>query len=171
MVKYVPSILTISNFIAGISAILFASHGYIFYAVVMILMGMLFDCFDGYSARLLKVCSPIGKELDSLADVVTFGVAPMIIHFAVNGMGFWTILSMFAFSIGAIVRLARFNVAQSQLNYFIGLPVPAAALVALLIVQILPSILCGLVIVVLGGLMVSNIHVKKLGHAKEEIEV
>ncbi|EUJ38611.1 CDP-diacylglycerol--serine O-phosphatidyltransferase [Brochothrix campestris] len=169
--KYIPSILTISNFLAGFFAILVASQSYIFYAVVLILIGMLCDCFDGYSARRLNSSSTIGKELDSLADVVTFGVAPMVIHLTVNGLHFWTLVSTVVYLICSIVRLARFNVSQSGLNYFIGLPVPAAALTTLLIVQILPVFLGGIIIIFLGFLMVSQIQVRKLGHSKEDVEI
>ena len=79
--RQIPNTLTCCNLISGCMATGAAFHGNMEWAVIMIIIGAVFDFFDGMSARLLHVSSPIGKELDSLADVVTFGVAPSAMVF------------------------------------------------------------------------------------------
>lgn len=138
MRKYIPNSITCCNLICGCIAV-----GYGFYArgqqeLVMwsfafIMMGALFDFFDGFSARLLGVSSAIGKELDSLADVITFGFAPAtLVYSMLTGLipGNYTKLAAFAFLIAAFsaLRLAKFNTDTRQTMGFIGLPTPANAL-------------------------------------------
>ncbi len=91
---------------------------------------MFFDFFDGFAARLLKVSSPIGKELDSLADMVTFGVLPAIIMFQLIGQVSTGNIQYIAFlvAIFSALRLAKFNTDDRQTDVFIGLPTPANAL-------------------------------------------
>ena len=79
--KHIPNSITCCNLISGCVAIAFAFGGNLKIALSWIIIGAIFDFFDGMSARLLHVSSPIGKELDSLADIVTFGVAPATIVF------------------------------------------------------------------------------------------
>ena len=108
------------------------------YAVVWIMLAAVFDFFDGFAARLLKAFSPIGKELDSLADVVSFGVAPGMILFVLLSWlaptlplgGLNEYIPYWAFVIPAFsgLRLAKFNIDERQTTSFIGLPVPAHAL-------------------------------------------
>lgn len=117
---------------------MFAFEGVYLYAFVCIIMGAVFDFFDGLTARALKVSSPIGKELDSLADVVTFGFAPAAMVFswlrecadAHLGMAIAAVLPFVAFLLVAFsaLRLAKFNVDERQTSSFIGLPTPANAL-------------------------------------------
>ena len=107
-------------------------------ALAMIVAGAVFDFFDGMSARLLGVSSPIGKELDSLADVITFGVAPstmlfyelLIIHYPDGMESLRQILPFTAFIMAAFsaLRLAKFNLDERQALGFIGMPTPANAL-------------------------------------------
>ena len=107
-------------------------------AFLLIIASAVFDFFDGLTARALKVSSPIGKELDSLADVITFGFAPAAMVYswisecaAVNlGMPIAAIVPFFAFLMAAFsaLRLAKFNVDERQTSSFIGLPTPANAL-------------------------------------------
>lgn len=138
IVKQIPNSITCCNLICGCMATGAAFHGNYGWAVLMILAGAVFDFFDGMSARLLGVSSPIGKELDSLADVVTFGVAPsaMLFHlftevaypdFLLPLRRFvpYTAFLMAAFS---ALRLAKFNLDERQTASFIGLPTPANAL-------------------------------------------
>ena len=138
MKKHIPNSLTCCNLICGCIATGCAFYGQYQYAVLMILVGAVFDFFDGMVARLLGVSSPIGKELDSLADVVTFGVAPSAILFYLfhevqypellsNLKSFlpYTAFLMAAFS---ALRLAKFNLDERQHQQFIGLPTPANAL-------------------------------------------
>lgn len=136
--RHIPNTLTCCNLISGCMATGSAFYGNYEWAVIMIVIGAVFDFFDGMSARLLHVSSPIGKELDSLADVVTFGVAPsaMLFHLftqvvypevlkPVQHLVPYTAFLMAAFS---ALRLAKFNMDERQTSSFIGLPTPANAL-------------------------------------------
>lgn len=136
--KHIPNTITCCNLISGCVAIAFAFSGNVELSFTWIIVGAVFDFFDGMSARLLNVSSPIGKELDSLADVVTFGVAPSTILFSeLSVMSYPAILEplrpilpftayiMAAFS---ALRLAKFNLDERQTLGFIGLPTPANAL-------------------------------------------
>lgn len=132
MKKYVPNFITCSNLVSGCIATVFALGGDASMALLWIVIGAVFDFFDGMSARLLNVSSPIGKELDSLADDVTFGVAPACIVFSfLSGVHQHFVLFPFiAFLIAAFsaLRLAKFNLDERQTTSFIGLPTPANAL-------------------------------------------
>lgn len=133
-----PNALTCCNLISGCIAVKFALEGNPRLAFLFIIIGAVFDFFDGFAARKLKVPSPIGKELDSLADVITFGLAPSAMVFdmlrisAVPESMFgaaeiypYTAFVMAAFS---ALRLAKFNLDSRQTTSFIGLPTPANAL-------------------------------------------
>lgn len=132
MKKHIPNSITCCNLISGCIAIVFALDGMLTMALLFIIIGAVFDFFDGMSARLLGVSSPIGKELDSLADVVTFGVAPSCIIFSfLSGFHQHFIpLPFVAFIMAAFsaLRLAKFNLDERQTTSFIGLPTPANAL-------------------------------------------
>ena len=132
MKKHIPNAITCCNLISGCIAIVFALQGTADMALLWIVIGAVFDFFDGMSARLLNVSSPIGKELDSLADDITFGVAPASIVFSfLAGIHQHNILLPFlAFLIAAFsaLRLAKFNLDERQATSFIGLPTPANAL-------------------------------------------
>ncbi|MBQ4083673.1 MAG: CDP-alcohol phosphatidyltransferase family protein [Bacteroidaceae bacterium] len=136
--KHIPNTITCCNLLSGCVAAVYAFEGAYPIAFACIIMGAVFDFFDGLSARALKVSSPIGKELDSLADVITFGLAPatmvfswlrecadahldMLVAFAMPFAAFLLV----AFS---ALRLAKFNVDERQTTSFIGLPTPANAL-------------------------------------------
>ncbi len=136
--KQIPNSITCCNLMCGCMATGAAFHSHYEWAVLMIILGAVFDFFDGMSARLLGVSSPIGKELDSLADVVTFGVAPSALLFSLFGHVVYpavlepvrayvpyTSFLMAAFS---ALRLAKFNLDTRQATSFIGLPTPANAL-------------------------------------------
>lgn len=113
------------------AGIYFVLEGNIFYGAYFILIAAFFDFFDGFAARMLKVSSDIGKELDSLADLVTFGVLPSFIVFRMMmDIAPNSYLPFIAFIIGVLsaVRLAKFNVDTRQSERFIGLPTPANAL-------------------------------------------
>ena len=136
--KHIPNTITSCNLISGCIAIYFAFCGDQALAFLFIVLGAVFDFFDGMSARLLGVSSPIGKELDSLADVTTFGVAPsamvfslLYFHQALDKLGVWgEYLPFVAFVMAAFsaLRLAKFNLDERQTTSFIGLPTPANAL-------------------------------------------
>ncbi len=140
MKKHIPNAITCCNLLCGCMATYFAFQGainpgpyFLIVAFCFIIGGAVFDFFDGFTARLLGVSSPIGKELDSLADVITFGLSPAAIVFAVLC---WIVpndyfqVSYVAFLIAAFsaLRLAKFNLDTRQTMGFIGLPTPANAL-------------------------------------------
>ena len=136
----IPNIITCLNLISGCIATYWAFQGDYRMALLFIIIGAVFDFFDGMVARLLHVSSPIGKELDSLADDITFGFAPSAIIFsylnescaAANSTlcTLHSILPFVAFILAAFsaLRLAKFNLDERQALGFIGLPTPANAL-------------------------------------------
>jgi CDP-diacylglycerol--serine O-phosphatidyltransferase len=130
MKTHIPNVLTLGNLICGCIGITFAFSGNLEFASYLIWIGAVFDFFDGFLARLLNVKSLIGKELDSLADMVSFGVLPSVIMFIlVTERNENTILPFITFSIAAFaaLRLAKFNTDESQTDSFLGLPTPANA--------------------------------------------
>ena len=136
--KQIPNSITCCNLISGGIATYFAFGGELRLSFLFIVLGAVFDFFDGMTARLLGVSSPIGKELDSLADNVTFGLAPaaMVFHqltqmtYPGSVQPVSEYLPFLAFIISALsaMRLAKFNLDERQATSFIGLPTPAHAL-------------------------------------------
>ena len=130
--KHIPNTITCCNLISGCIATYWAFLGDSDLALLFIVIGAVFDFFDGMTARLLGVSSPIGKELDSLADCVTFGFAPSAIIFSYlcTFHIHIPILPFLAFVMAAFsaLRLAKFNLDERQALGFIGLPTPANAL-------------------------------------------
>lgn len=151
MKKHVPNFITALNLVAGFIAILFAAAGDLLTASWLIAAAMIFDFLDGFSARLLKAYSDIGKELDSLADVVSFGLAPAVIIFnfladsvSVNPQNpaetsdvmilFIVLVIPAIMPVCAALRLAIFNLDTSQTTSFRGLPTPANAIAVISLV-------------------------------------
>jgi len=143
--KHIPNFITSLNLLCGFIAIIFAANGNLVTASWLILAAMIFDFLDGLSARLLKAYSDIGKELDSLADVVSFGVAPgLILYYLLskslpsgNSDFLKTVLIMAIPAIMPVcgaIRLAVFNLDSTQSTTFRGLPIPANALAVISIV-------------------------------------
>ena len=132
MKKSIPNIITSSNLFSGCISVVFAFQGLLAEAALLILVGAFLDFFDGLSARLLKVASPIGKELDSLADVITFGFAPSVILYQLLVELFpeqpFVPYSAFIIAVFSAYRLAKFNIDERQTSSFIGVPTPANAL-------------------------------------------
>jgi len=144
MIKHIPNFITSLNLAAGFIAIIFAANGDLVTSSWLILAAMIFDFLDGFSARLLKAYSAIGKELDSLADVVSFGVAPgFIIYHLLNDslslnasmiVNSESLIAALILVIPAIMpvcaalRLAIFNLDSTQATTFKGLPTPANGL-------------------------------------------
>ena len=137
--KNIPNSITCLNLLSGCFACLFAYKGE--YDIVALCIGLsaLFDFLDGMAARLLHAYSPMGKELDSLADLISFGLAPgfMAMHFMLYDSVFhgindsyqiWWALSALLIPVFSALRLAKFNIDARQTTSFIGLPVPANAL-------------------------------------------
>lgn len=134
MKKHIPNTITCCNLISGCIATYWAFCGIYDIALLFIVIGAVFDFFDGMTARLLHVSSPIGKELDSLADDITFGLAPSAMVFSYLKMLVdtlpWHYIIYLAFVMAAFsaLRLAKFNLDERQSLGFIGLPTPANAL-------------------------------------------
>lgn len=136
--KHIPNTLTCLNLVSGCIACTMALNGRLYAAAVWVAVAAAFDFFDGFAARLLHAYSPIGKELDSLADVVSFGVAPGMVLYCVLAQGAPLLplgvlnayVPYLAFIIPAFsgLRLAKFNIDERQATSFLGLPVPANAL-------------------------------------------
>ena len=130
--KHIPNTTTCCNLISGCIATYFAFQSDYYMALLFIVIGAVFDFFDGMSARLLHVSSPIGKELDSLADDITFGFAPSAIVFSFlcsfHIHQAWVPFLAFIMAAFSALRLAKFNLDERQALGFIGLPTPANAL-------------------------------------------
>lgn len=142
IIKHLPNFLTLCNLLCGCIGIWFALENRLDIAAYLIWLAAVFDFFDGFVARWLKAYSDIGKELDSLADMVTFGVLPsFIMLMLLKGHFEPSLLPWIAFLIAAFsaLRLAKFNVDTRQSDSFIGLPTPANAL----FISALPLVIAG----------------------------
>lgn len=155
MKKYIPNLITLLNLFCGCIAIFFAVHGMFEMVAVFVFLGIVFDFFDGFAARLLNVKSELGLQLDSLADMVTSGVVPGIVMFKMLEMasiGGWSagfgvddsgtmlwrsfkvsasgLVPLFGLviTLASAYRLAKFNIDENQTDSFIGLPTPANTL-------------------------------------------
>lgn len=174
--KSIPSMFTIGNLVLGIISIILSFNGEVGGAALLVIIAMLLDGLDGRVARALNVTSEFGKELDSLSDVISFGVAPAFIMYQAAFMEMtppalaWIATAIFP--ICGALRLARFNVIDGIPGYFIGLPIPAAggilATLALFHNELHVSLLL-ISSLVLSFLMISNTkypNFKKLGLPK-----
>lgn len=131
LIKHVPNLLTSCNLLCGCFGIINALEGHLVMASGWIWLGAAFDFSDGFAARLLKAYSDIGKELDSLADVVTFGVLPSTIMFMLlreSDNAETLAYAAFIMAVFSALRLAKFNVDTRQSVDFVGLPTPANAI-------------------------------------------
>lgn len=130
MIRHLPNFLTCCNLLCGCIGIVFALENRPIPAAYFVWVACVFDFFDGFTARSLKVKSPIGKELDSLADVVSFGVLPAIVVYKLWNADAGDYLPFLSFSIVifSALRLAIFNIDDTQKDSFRGLPTPANAL-------------------------------------------
>lgn len=141
--KAIPNFITCLNLFSGCLAVIAAFHEQLIWSSCLIGLAAVFDFFDGLVARLLKAYSPIGKDLDSLADIVSFGLAPGVILFQMITIGFgsysiplldrpievlaWASTGFLVTIFGAI-RLAKFNIDERQTTSFLGLPIPASGI-------------------------------------------
>lgn len=189
--KQIPNFITCLNLAAGFTAVIFTSNGSLVTASWLILAAMIFDFLDGFSARLLNAYSDIGKELDSLADIVSFGVAPAFILYKLissspNGLnpdpsGSQAVMTAIICFLPVIMpvcaafRLAVFNLDASQSTSFKGLPTPANAIAVISVViaanyselSVLKSftgapVLICIYMIILSVLMVSRIPLLSL---------
>ena len=144
MKKHIPNLLTCGNLLAGSLAVVFTLyHHRADVAMALIVLAAVFDFFDGLVARALGVSSPIGKDLDSLADVVSFGLAPAtLVWYTLQGLGITSVWSYGVFLLVAFaaLRLAKFNNDTRQSTSFLGLPVPSNALFFLGYTSSLPMV-------------------------------
>lgn len=136
--KHIPNTITCGNLVSGCIATAFALQAKYELALTFIIVGAVFDFFDGFTARLLRVSSPIGKELDSLADDITFGFAPAAVLFSLLSevsipcslplvKDYFPYVAYLIAAFSAL-RLAKFNLDERQSTTFLGLPTPANAL-------------------------------------------
>ena len=174
-VYLLPSMMTVSNLLCGYASIVYSTRGDFDTAAVLLGVAMVVDTLDGFFARLTHSQSAFGAELDSLADVVSFGVAPAILAFT---WGLWPLGRLgwaagFVYVTAAAVRLARFNLqgmAATDKRYFAGLPSPAAASVTASTVFLYPwglqdvriAVLALPIMLVPGFLMVSTIRFRSV---------
>ena len=139
MKKEIPNLLTLGNLLAGCIGLWFVMQGDLVSASYCIFISLVCDFFDGFLARALQAYSDLGKELDSLADMVSFGVLPAFILFAlvaqscgtqctVGLFGFYKPFMAFALALMSAYRLAKFNIDTRQSDQFIGVPTPANGL-------------------------------------------
>lgn len=135
--KHIPNLITLINLFCGCIAVVFVSQADYLMAFYMVCLGIFFDFFDGFFARLFKVSSPLGLQLDSLADMVTSGVVPGYIMYTMflksanpNDLMASSFIPFLGFivTLGSCYRLANFNIDTRQTDSFIGLPTPANAL-------------------------------------------
>ena len=164
MKSIIPNALTALNLVLGMGAIIATFNGQFYQAALFVVAAMISDGLDGRVARYLNASSEFGKELDSLCDLVSFGVAPAMLAYAfllkdLSGISGYLVAAFFA-TCGAL-RLARFNVNTDVVKgYFMGLPIPAAGCTLATFVMLdikLPGLLFPIVVVICGYLMVSTI--------------
>ncbi|MCL6592720.1 MAG: CDP-diacylglycerol--serine O-phosphatidyltransferase, partial [Alicyclobacillus sp.] len=179
ILKVVPSLLTVGNLVLGMLALVLSLQGYTDDAALLVVIGMVLDGMDGRLARWLHAESAFGKELDSLSDIVTFGVAPALIMYEVvlqdEGWAGWVVAALFP--VCGALRLARFNVQTRSTHYFVGLPITAAggilATMALYKNILTPAdIILPLAMLVLSILMISQVrypNFKKVGFPRSAV--
>lgn len=139
--KHIPNLITSLNLLSGSISCVFAFYGAYKIAAYFLILAAIFDFLDGFVARLLKSYSEIGKELDSLADMVSFGLAPgIMIYSYLSALNIYFAFIGFLIPIFSAYRLAKFNIDTRQTSSFIGLPTPANAIFWIfLISDILPT--------------------------------
>jgi CDP-diacylglycerol--serine O-phosphatidyltransferase len=163
--RLIPNIVTLSNLVLGIVSLCFTLEGQYKESAVAILLAMVMDGMDGRLARRFKVSSDFGKELDSLSDLVSFGVAPALLTYAsvMNQLGYLGLSLAIIFALCGAIRLARFNVLNIK-THFVGVPITFAGPLMAIFVLLsnrLPLYFYPVVTIFLSYLMVSNFKVPK----------
>jgi CDP-diacylglycerol---serine O-phosphatidyltransferase len=174
----IPNAVTVGNMFCGFLSILYSAEGKFSLAILAIVVAILLDGVDGRVARKLNATSEFGLEFDSLADLISFGVAPGMLVF------YWAfslydrdlgVLFTFAYAVCAASRLARYNISTTNLKGFTGLPSPGAAAAVAALVYLYPSYLhdslflrlfVGLITVSIGYLMVSRVSYLSIKQTK-----
>lgn len=129
MKKHIPNMITCCNLLSGAVATYLSTQGAFMYAFCFILLGAFFDFFDGMVARKLGVSGPLGIQMDSLADDITFGLAPamMVACYLKPIIGWWCVIALLMAAFSAL-RLAKFNIDTRQTSSFLGLATPSNAI-------------------------------------------
>ena len=161
----IPNIITLSNLLLGILSLTYTMNQQYQTAAILILAAVFLDGMDGKIARRLNVETNFGKELDSLCDLVSFGVAPALLVYDIylQEIGVFGLLISLSYALCGAVRLARFNVMNIK-TYFIGVPITIAGgimSIAILLSNILPAFIFPYLTVTLAYLMVSNFKIPK----------
>ncbi|MDC1068538.1 CDP-diacylglycerol--serine O-phosphatidyltransferase [Candidatus Kapabacteria bacterium] len=168
--SFVPNLLTLGNLFCGFASVVYSFDADFKRAAIFVVIGAFFDLFDGVVARLIGVASEFGGQLDSLSDVVTFGLAPSILLYQFHFHEFGEIgilLSSVPALFGAL-RLARFNVQLDSLEdkkYFVGMPIPSSAMIIIsyvyfndIYINYISQNFIYLVTFMPPMLMISNVH-------------
>ncbi|CAN5665898.1 CDP-alcohol phosphatidyltransferase family protein [soil metagenome] len=168
MKKHIPNFLTCLNLFCGCVATVLIFRNHLEWAGYLVILAAIFDLFDGMAARILKVSSPIGKELDSLADLISFGFVPGAMLFKLLQVNVDTISDNemmtkaiqflpFILTVFSAIRLAKFNLDTRQTDSFIGLPTPASTLFVIALPLILSNDNFGLSRVILNPYFILGI--------------
>lgn len=156
---FIPNALTLCNLVCGVVAIIFAFRGEPFFVFGSVVLAAVFDFADGFAARMFKAFSRKGADLDSLSDMVSFGVAPALAVFVLLEPSGFIAYASLALALGAALRLAKFNIDDRQHEEFRGLPTPAMALFFVSLQFVIPQINIWITIALVGlftGLMVCD---------------
>lgn len=159
----IPNVITSASVFCGVSSLIMTYHDKFIQAAILLCFAAFFDLMDGRAARRLGGCCHFGEELDSLADAISFGVAPAFLMYAKFigiEFGIWGAMAASFFALCAVLRLARFNVVHVPSAHFQGLPSPAGGLTLAFFVMAdfpLTPLMAVAVIVFVGALMVSSV--------------
>jgi CDP-diacylglycerol--serine O-phosphatidyltransferase len=178
--NYLANLLTIASLVFGFVSIIFSLESHFTFASWAIIFSVIFDGLDGQIARKNPIPSEFGKELDSLVDVVSFGIAPSVLGyiFVYKHFYFWATLALFIYLLSSVIRLAKFNITSKEetVNYFYGLPTTASGgIVASFILlyrkytNLPPPFIFLLLVLVLAYLMVSKIKYLNLDGLKQQL--
>ncbi len=188
MKKYIPDCITSMNLACGIIGVVFAFKGRVDIAFILMLAASLADFLDGFAARLIGAYSDMGKELDSLSDLVSFGVLPSVMLYNVSKACMfgesWICWTPLLITVASGLRLAKFNVDSRQTDSFLGLPTPAAALLVGSLCHFVASdpstflatwcagpVFVPVLSIVLSALLLSEIPVFSLKFHKDDAQV
>ncbi|OWY22959.1 CDP-diacylglycerol--serine O-phosphatidyltransferase [Sphingobacteriales bacterium UPWRP_1] len=159
--QHIPNIVTLVNLALGCTSIVLAFEGHLFWVPYFIIAAAFADFSDGLLARVLRVSSPLGLQLDSLADMVTFGVVPgvIIFHLLKQSLGvnalWWQFLPALMLTLFSALRLAKFNIDKRQTEGFIGLPTPTCTMFFVALVLIVKNNQAGLAGFILNPMFLS----------------
>lgn len=164
--RWIPNVLTIVNILAGLGAVRMTFSGHILYAALLILAAVMFDSIEGRIVRRLNAVSVFGRKFDCLADLTVFGIAPVIMAYwtSFSQLGLSTLPLMVLFPGSGIIRQTRIDAASLQ-GYYTGLPLSVAGLILAgtsVIGESLPYECTAIILVVLSGLMLSTIKIRRL---------